>query len=716
MNPSAIHRLSPLTVAVAALLAHCLPASAQNASDTATTLPSVGVTATLKRSPKASITGLGDQPAWETPAQAQTFSQDAIKDAQVTRLADITKLDASTTDSYNTVGYWDYLSIRGFTLDNAYNYRREGLPINAETRISLDNKSAVELFKGTSGIQSGVSSPGGLVNFVVKRPQGRVRTAELALSDVGNVLTSLDFGDRLGEQNQFGLHVNAALERLNTKTDNTHGHRQLFAAAGDWQVAPGTLIEAEFEHSWQSQPSVPGLSVLGSTLPSARDFNPNININNQDWTLPVQLQGDTGTLRWRQSLGDSWKSTVTYGEQHLKSNDRAAFPFGCSTASVYTNYCGDGSHDLYDYRSDNELRITRSLLAQLQGKVQTGALQHELSVSMLSSLFHTEITTQAYNWVGYGSVHNPSGPQPADPSLLTASTNRQERSTEFALQDTVRLNTDWQAWAGLRHTSLSRHSVKTDGTEDTAINQSFNTPWAALAYTFAPLTRAYVSWGEGTENRVAPTATGLANSGQILPAHKSRQLELGVKGQYTADHLHAQWGMNWFSIVRPEAVDVNNTFAYDGQSRHAGVEGYWQGRIGMWGLSGSAMLLDAKRQNSRQDGVNGRRPTNVPGNTLKVSGSYTFASAVPVTVQTDVVREGQRWVDTSNTISLPAWTRVDLSLRANQVLQGQTITWRLGIINLLDARDWRESPSLAGHIYLFPQPKRTATLSAQLNF
>ncbi len=49
-------------------------ALAQQADDDAT-VQAVGVSAqAIKRSAKASIAGLGDLPAWETPAQAQTYS------------------------------------------------------------------------------------------------------------------------------------------------------------------------------------------------------------------------------------------------------------------------------------------------------------------------------------------------------------------------------------------------------------------------------------------------------------------------------------------------------------------------------------------------------------------------------------------------------------------------------------------------------------------
>lgn len=167
-------------LAIAALQACCLaslgssaPSAWAQASASAEegTLPATTVTATAPRQGRASISGLGDTPGWQAPVQAQTFGQTALRDAGITRLADLTKLDASLTDAYNAIGYWDSMNVRGFKLDNALNYRREGLPISGETRIALDNKAGIELFKGTSGIQAGTSAPAGLVNYLVRPEQ-----------------------------------------------------------------------------------------------------------------------------------------------------------------------------------------------------------------------------------------------------------------------------------------------------------------------------------------------------------------------------------------------------------------------------------------------------------------------------------------------------------------------------------------------------------------
>ena len=130
------------------------------------------------------------------------------------------------------------------------------------------------------------------------------------------------------------------------------------------------------------------------------------------------------------------------------------------------------------------------------------------------------------------------------------------------------------------------------------------------------------------------------------------------------------------------------------------------------------MVLDAERRGSTDGTVNGKQPVNVPERTVKVSGSHTWGLPVPLTVQADVVHEGSRWVDTANTVRLPAWTRLDLGVRAVQGREAlRTVTWRLNVANVFDKRGWREAPSMfGGHTYLFPILGRTVTASAQIDF
>ncbi|WP_353136510.1 TonB-dependent receptor plug domain-containing protein, partial [Limnohabitans sp.] len=158
-NHSPFLKATRIHAAVALCIASCASAWAQQ---TATEI-------TITDKLPARVSGFGDVSAQELPFSTTTITSATLQDIGAQRVSDALRLDASVSDSYNSPAYWDILSVRGFTLDNRYNYRREGLPISAETMIPMDNKERIELLKGTSGIQAGTSSPGGLVNYVVKR-------------------------------------------------------------------------------------------------------------------------------------------------------------------------------------------------------------------------------------------------------------------------------------------------------------------------------------------------------------------------------------------------------------------------------------------------------------------------------------------------------------------------------------------------------------------
>ncbi len=354
----------------AALAAFALQAHAQsNAADAPAGPASAPTTAQLNpvtvigrsTTDGAGIAGFGDVPLSKSPLQAAVVSEQALRDSGGIGLTALTRFDASVSDAYNADGYWTTFSIRGFATDNRYNFLRDGLPINAETSLPLDNKSQVEVLKGTSGIQAGTSAPGGLVNLVVKRPEGTVRSARVGWREDGTFGASVDVGQRFGVQDAFGLRLNVAAEHLDPQMHDETGTRTLIALAGDWRVSPDTLLEAEIETSRQSQRSVPGFSLLGSRLPDPNSIDPRINLNNQPWSLPVVLAGTTGSLRWQQRLSADWKFVAQAMMQRLRSDDRLAYPFGCSKENNYDRYCSDGTFDYYDFRSDNERRNAEDL-------------------------------------------------------------------------------------------------------------------------------------------------------------------------------------------------------------------------------------------------------------------------------------------------------------------------------------------------------------------
>lgn len=685
------------------------------AADEPAALPTITVKAEANKSGQTNIAGFGNTPAWQVPAQTVSLSERAMQDAGITSVSDLAKVDGSVSGGYNTTGYWDDMTVRGFLLEGAYSYRREGLPYNAETRTPMENKSNLELFKGTSGIQAGVSAPGGLVNLLVKRPEGRIRSAELAWTSANSVKVATDLSDRFGATQAFGLRINAAHEHLSPEVRNTKGQRHLLALAGDWRMSPQTLIEAEVEQSRASQPTVPGFSMLGNVLPDAKSVDPRINLNNQPWTLPVVFAGQVGTLRLTQELQNDWKWQTTYGFQRLKTQDRTAFPFGCDAEGNYSSYCSNGSFDVYDYRSENELREIQSLSSQVDGHWMTGNFKHNTSFGILRSLQSLSTQPAAYNPVGTGSVSGNAVIPAGDTTPSWAMPNRQESTTELFVRDAIQWNQDWASWLGLRHTQLNRHGVLTNGTQATSLQQNFTTPWLSTGYQFMPEQQVYVSWGEGVQALNVPfsaSGTPYDNDGAPLPAQRTRQWELGVKGHCSQTH----WGVNLFRTQKPEGNAIGTVYAVDGDNLHQGLEGQFRSTLGAWTVDASAMWLKAERRHSADSTLNGKEPTNVPRHTIKLGTSYRVAAVPGLTAQAALINEGRRKVTPDNTVQVPSWTQLDVGVRYTQRLSNQALVWQAGVQNLTDARAWRSTPYQFQHVYLLPLAPRTLTASVLVDF
>ncbi len=666
----------------------------------------------------ASVAGFGDTPAWRMPLSTTVISLSQLQDAGIAGLGDLTRLDASATDAYNPPGYWAQLGVRGFIVDNRFNYRRDGLPINAETAITLDNKQALELLKGTSGLQAGTSAPGGLVNLVVKRPGPSLRVASLSFERDGTLRAQADVAGRAGADGALGWRVNVGAARLQPQVKNARGNSWSAAGAFDARLSPHTLLEAEVELSRQSQPSVPGFSLLGSRLPAAASISPTINLNNQPWSLPVVFNGRTGSLKLTQELSSTLAITAHAMRQSLRTDDRIAFPFGCSAEGDYSRYCSDGTFDLYDFRSEGERRTSDAAELALAGKANTAGLVHQFKAGVLATRYQARFNRQAFNFVGVGSIDGHTILSP-DPTLAGENTQRNERGSEWFVQDAVTINPAVDVWAGLRHSRLHRESVATDGSNPTQYSRAFTTPWLALAVTVMPQATAYASWGEGVESDVVPGLPIYTNAGRPLPALKSRQAELGLKQSgKTLD-----WRVAAFDIRRPTWADTGScdvsascTRVLDGTARHRGVEAEAEWRGGALSLRGSAMWLKARREGSATAALNGLQPTNVPAANLKLQGTYSLSTLPGLALIGFATHEGRRMVVPDNSQTTPGWTRVDLALRYAQAWQGSKLVWRLGVDNVADTRAWKESPYQYGHAYLYPMAPRSLHASAQVRF
>jgi iron complex outermembrane receptor protein len=332
-------------------------------------------------------------------------------------------------------------------------------------------------------------------------------------------------------------------------------------------------------------------------------------------------------------------------------------------------------------------------------------------VGLQASKVNNRFQGQAFNYAGTGNVWGTLF-TPAAPDPLSVATSDETRSTEAYLRDAIAFDERTTLWLGLRYT---RQTVS-DGSEGTRFSQDYTAPWLSLSHKLSGDTLLYASWGTGYEADVAPNNPRYVNRGQVLPALRSRQVELGVKGGTD----HAEWSMAAFDITRPVSADFGScdvdgscTWARDGNAVHRGVDATLAAQYGAWNLAGGAMALHARREDSANASLNGLRPSNVPAYTLKLQLGYRVAEVPGLELLANGLYESDRIVLPDNSLSIPSITRLDLGLRYQQALGKGMLVWRAGVDNVTNQNAWRESPFQFGHSYLFPMAPRTLALSLQ---
>jgi iron complex outermembrane receptor protein len=453
--------------------------------------------------------------------------------------------------------------------------------------------------------------------------------------------------------------------------------------------------------------------VLGAVVPEPS--NPRINLNNQPWSQPAVFDGLTGSLRWRQRLDAQWSLLAQAATQQLKTDDAIAFPYGCSAENLFDRYCSDGTYDMYDFRSPNERRRNNVADLSLNGNFLTGSVRHALTVGLQYNQVSNRFERQAFNYAGIGNVRG-TLIVPAAPALTGENTNRDASSTEAYLRDAIAFSEQTTLWLGLRATWQRVDTALTDGGEPVNLRQNYNAPWLALSHKLAGGTLLYGSWGTGYESDAAPNQPRYTNRGQALPALRSQQIELGIKGALD----NGEWTLAAFDIDRPVSEDIGScdvddscTRVRDGSQVHRGLEAGIAGRYGAWDLGGSAMALHARREDSAIAGRNGLRPVNVPAYTLKLQVGYRVPEVPGLELLGTGLYESSRIVLPDNSLSIPAVARFDLGLRYQQRVGAAMLVWRAGIENITNEEAWRVSPFQFAHAFLFPLAPRTFALSLQ---
>lgn len=620
----------------------------------------------------------------DVPATVNTVTREVIELQGAAGVYDVLRNTAGVTRQQNGGDTFDQLVIRGIPVENRTNYRLNGsLAIPNISEIPMENKERVEVLKGASALYYGFTSPAGVINFVTKRASATpVTSLGLVFDEHGTAQGSMDIGRQFGDENQFGLRVNAAGGRIGSSIDGIDGNRQFGSAAFDWRVNSRLTLRADVEQYHKEIVEQAGITRPAAvngviTLPSLPDPTKRLGPLSAVFDAKV-----TNTqLRADYALTDTWGLLVEAGHSKGERDRRLA------SFSNYNVRTGTGRITGNDQHLEQSSDLFRT---ELFGTFATGSVQHELTIGAARSA-KTQDPIYQRTYGGATTVQNLYNPvsigtltSSATPTRPTSGGLDSEELGLYAL-DRITLTPQWQLVIGARHTQYESTQDASATLPRIGYDVSKTTPLAALSYKFTPDLVGYVSYAQGLEEGdIAPAGT--VNQNTRMAPGVSKQKELGLRWLTGSGTLLST---ALFDIERPGTyTNAANVYVADGRQTYRGIEMSAQGRLTRalaWQVS--AQWLDAEFADINAQ-YNGKMPENTARKTASMFLAYDIDALPGLSVNGGAYFTGRRPIDDLNQGFIPGYTIYAAGVRYVSQLMGRRTTWQLNIDNLADKRYW----------------------------
>lgn len=650
-------------------------------------LPEVTVSGKSEKLPQAtriSSGALGSRAEIDTPFSVKAVTVEEIEDRQANSLGDILKYDASVINgSSSNNEHPATVSIRGLRIDNLNGYKVDGLAnVNRGTELPLEMFERVEVLKGLGGFMYGFGAPGGIVNYVSKRP-----TDDRTLSvDVGYDRNSVykehvDAGGRFGADQRFGYRLNIVNQKGDTAADSGMIDRLAVGVALDARLTSDLTLS--FDNLYQHRQTVGGSGITIDTankgrfdMPPALDGTTRLNSTGVFAAVDYSLY----TLGLAYQMAPDWKSSVSY--RHSDST------LDMKKDQLWVN---NSQGDYADFVTATYKKyVFDQWQGMLEGKVQAAGMTHQLVFgTMLKKLGSEQPGLSPKTLVGNSNLYAPVHFS-TDKVNYSGGIYHDEDIQEMGLfaSDTIALDKHWSVLGGLRYTDFTDTSYTTKG----AVNKTFKaqptSPTLALMYKPLDNTTLYTSYAESLEpTLVAPVGTTNVNTS--YPPTKSKQTEVGVK----TDHEIWSASAALFSIERGATYQITNanktvTYFADGQTNNKGLELNVSLRpIKGLTLDGSIMSLRSTMVQGIP-AVVGKNAVGAPDLQAGAQATYELPGLAGLSVRAGLQYVGKMEIDSTNINTLPHYALLDAGVNYRTRISGHMVTWRANVTNLTNREYW----------------------------
>ena len=584
------------------------------------------------------------------PQSVSVYNRENFALAQADTVGDVVRL----TPSANRAGsgrdmFADDFLIRGFNAEESVNglgFRQTDHPTD------LANVERLEILKGPASVLYGQMEPGGTINVVTKQPLDYYQAemgAEYGSYDYHR--TTLDVTGPLNDR--VRARLNLAHQDSNASMDYW-GYERLFVAPNvTVDLTDTTNLTVEGSYSANEWTALPG----GAPAEGAIEPNPNGHYSDDFNTAWKDATPERDSLylntRLVQAITDTIDARLSYAYTRNDQTFQEYAPFGLG-ADFRTL-------DRIIFASDDAQQTDHEVILDLSGEATLAGMAHRFIAGVNYRESDSTRPTQVF-LVDPIDLYEPVyGPMDLSTKARDRGFTQTDRILAGFVQDRISFTDKWTLLAGLRYTDAEQSQKTTDFMNNNAVTRAElgETAWTTqlgLVYDLTDSTSLYAS-----RNEAFVPQQGTTSGRQPLDAEESVQYEAGVR--VTADRLNinaAGFIIEKDNMAISDPLNAGFEVA-QGRARSQGaeltVDGYATSNLY---LSAGYGYTDTEVLRTDDQTLEGNRFVNVPLHTAALQSRYYLNAVTGLSLGGTVAYVDERPANADNSVTLPAYTRVDL--------------------------------------------------------
>lgn len=648
----------------------------------------------------------GNKLVIDTPYAISVVPQDLIESVVASDMDQIFKMNPVVQNSApSTVYGTPYVTIRGFDSQKGV---VDGVRLSSTlTGIATEELANVEIMNGLSGFLYGVGNPGGVTNYVLKRPTYTPKL-DVRVGNYGNTqfFAHVDMGGKIDAAGTFAYRLNMSVQDGETAKKNQNVARTMVSGALDWNVAPNLLVQAEAAHTYYRIDGIDSrfyayadtdrgvLNHWIEPLANDRTWTPS-------WTF-LQTKTDRAGANAKWKIDDTFSLRAAYLYKRDAQESINIYPLYIEDAGNGTSGWQQG----FTSRSAPTYNYAQGAYAYLDSEFATLGIRHKLTVGASGDILRVKRHVTA-------SVSGGDSPIFADPDNLNTWTrpsaldtyswgalykSNQAKNTNMVIGDDIRFTEQLSAMIGVNRSTVEARNFNTTGTATSSYDESAWTPTVSLVFKPVPRVTTYATYMQGLEqgSTVPDDPVLYNNPGEIMKPYVSKQYEVGAK-YAPIDALLLTGAV--YRIEKANAFDeqVNGkiTRTQDGVEVHQGVELSATGNVtpNLKVMVGGT-VMDLKVTKTSTASLLGKKPTGVSGTLAKMYLEYSVPAVPGFSVSGGVYHAGKMYKDSANLQIMDGYTIFDLGLHYKTEFDSHPVRFDLNVANITAENYWATSYSL----------------------